>query len=125
MDILRRHTKFWRGQWKADDKDMTTHTAKTIKEARDRITQEKVEEEDDEDYSAEEIRRAARTFKSSTSIGIDLWTFREIAPMPDIILNKLGKMLKKVKKEQPCRYRITSISWQAFRRRQEDPERSR
>ena len=40
-----------------------------------------------------QIRRAIRTFKTSTSIGGDLWAFRDIAHMPDHALAALGKIM--------------------------------
>lgn len=45
------------------------------------------------------MRKAARSFDGNTSIGTDLWTFKEIAAMPDKVLEELERILKKVRKE--------------------------
>ena len=41
-------------------------------------------------YSADNIRKASKSFKPGTSIGVDQWSFKEIALLPDIILQDLA-----------------------------------
>ena len=47
-------------------------------------------------YTPDQIRIVARSFKSNTSVGCDLWALKEIALMPDAALYSLGKHLSQM-----------------------------
>ena len=47
-------------------------------------------------YTPQQIRMAAKTFKSTTAVGSDNWAVREIALMPNIVLYSLSMILSTV-----------------------------
>ena len=48
-------------------------------------------------YSAQEVRSAAKRSPNKTSTGIDNWSLKEIALMPDPILESLAGILSEVR----------------------------
>ena len=52
-------------------------------------------------YTAQEVRSAAKRFPNKTSTGIDNWSLKEIALMPDPILESLAGFLCEVRDSTP------------------------
>ena len=46
-----------------------------------------------EAFSVKQVRKTCQSFKKNTSIGVDLWTFRELAACTDDDLARLGRLL--------------------------------
>ena len=90
--------RVWAPQWLSEDRGAAREAVEALKELR-RKAAEQIEKEQERrgNYSAEEVRKAAKKFKKNTSIGVDNRTFVQIACMPDPVLEDLGKTLWKAK----------------------------
>ena len=91
--ILEHHGKVWSGHWKTDDEESVLavqHSMASLIQEVANGTQPKRE------FSAEDIRRAARRFPKKTAIGVDNWTFKEILLMPEPVLESLAIIVSEV-----------------------------
>ena len=92
MDLLQAHSSTWGKQWKAGDPEEFQAAAAAVRKLLKQITDEGSQAEKQQ-YKPDEIRRAARRFKTKTATGTDHWTFDEIIIMPDAVLISLGHLL--------------------------------
>ena len=103
MQIIEHHTKSWSKHWKVDDEDTANKAIEAIKMLMQKAKEDSKDEHDKRgDYTAEEVRRAAKKFKKKTAIGVDNWSFVCISCMPSPALTKLGKLLRKSKLSMVC-----------------------
>jgi hypothetical protein len=89
-EILDRHGKVWGEHWQVGRGAKQDDVIKAIREA---IEQVGARNDPLIFYTPQQIRIAARAFKTSTAIGCDSWALREIALMPDAVLYSLGELL--------------------------------
>lgn len=98
MHIISHHTDAWAQQWLSEDRGAAAEAVKALKKLR-QIAAKQVEKEQERrgSYNDEEVRKAAKKFKTNTTIGVGHWTFSQIFCMPDPVLEDLGNTLWKAK----------------------------
>ena len=93
--ILKHHSGEWSKQWKTDYPTKVAEVKKAIMELIREVNE--TGHGVPFDHEPATLRKAAGSFKSSTSIGIDTWGFGESEKMSDPVLASLGKLLKDIK----------------------------
>ena len=89
--VLEARAGLWAGFWRCHDEVARTRTIDSIRVARDKAlkdTGDKVQT-----ITSDDIRKAAKSFPSGTSIGLDTWTFKEIAQCEDTDLQELTHII--------------------------------
>lgn len=95
MDILRVNTDIWSKHWKAGDAELNQSKDQTFGEA-DKQLRRLADTAESKAFAPDQIRKAAKRFKSNTSIGADCWSLLEIIRMPNVILQGLGQLLSDI-----------------------------
>jgi hypothetical protein len=96
-NVLEARTSEWGKIWHCDDAEAKTRTIMAIEEARMKALA--ATDETISPVTGSDIREAAKSFPSKTSIGLDTWGFTEIAQAEDSDLDKLAHIITSMQRE--------------------------
>ena len=93
MEVVAVHTGTWSEHWGVNEPFKVAEVIESLqfvlREAKSGTAQRK-------QFIPQQVRDAAASFQNDTAIGVDNWSFRDIASMPDVILHTLAELLSRV-----------------------------
>ncbi len=96
IEVATEHRRPWAEEWEAGNAQLWAKELQAMEAVRRRCSEEARTWADSVDLSPAAIRRACRTFASSTAIGIDDLELRLIARVPDMGLEMLGCLVRDI-----------------------------
>ena len=94
LEVTKHHAAPWICTWKANASDFVSRLGNNFQKLRSNFLEEASETADESSYNPGVVRKALKCFRRKTAIGADDMTFKLLADLPDVALDKLGLLCK-------------------------------